>query len=389
MPTHKEPFTFYTSYKDIPLNSWNAVIGNKQLFLTIPYLKVIETKLATDVQLIYMLGTLKNGTPILAGVFQIATFTYKKGSQTNVLLKLFQDCKNADDSVSMNGLVCGNIFATGCYGFAHSDTIQFKGALELMAAAAKRIRKNINYEDVYSIQLFKDFDSNLATQTASLYDFKYRGFQADVSMVLAMHPNWTSFSKYLESMKAKYRTKANSAFKKATEITFVSLSISEIETHLERLEELYTNVQKKSNYSYGKHYPRAFKAFKEELGDLFICKGAFLNNQLIGFSTAFVNGTNLEASYVGLDYTYTSSHALYERLLYGFVEDAIVLQSKTLHLGRTSELIKSALGAVPVPMTLFVKHRSKLKNVLLKPIIESIAPTTYELRKPFKAAFYS
>ncbi|HBR55673.1 MAG TPA: hypothetical protein DEA82_16395, partial [Flavobacteriaceae bacterium] len=96
----------------------------------------------------------------------------------------------------------------------------------------------------------------------------------------------------------------------------------------------------------------------------------------------------LEASYIGLDYKYNISHALYERLLYGYVEDAIIHKSTLLTLGRTSELIKSAMGAIPQEMTLYIKHTSKLKNALLKPIVEAISPSDFELRTPFKATFY-
>ena len=328
-------------------------------------------------------------TPMVAGVFQIATFTYKKGAQTNLLLKLFQDCKNNDDSVSINGLVCGNIFATGMQGFTHTQDVSFKAASELMASAAKQLRKMKKYESAFSIQLFKDFNEAFAAQLDVLEDFKYRSFQADVAMVLPIHNSWQTFQDYLDSMKAKYRTKANSAFKKASALEIVSLSASEIGQHENELLELFNTVQQQSEYSYGENYPKSFKTLKKKLKQAFICKGAFLNNTLIGFSTAFINGTTLEASYVGLDYSYDSNYALYERLLYNYVEEAICLKATLLHLGRTSELIKSALGAQPEHMTLYAKHTSKFKNVLLKPILENISPSEFELRKPLKASFYA
>ena len=68
---------------------------------------------------------------------------------------------------------------------------------------------------------------------------------------------------------------------------------------------------------------------------------------MVGFSTSFVNGDVLEANYVGLNYEFNHDKAIYQRLLYDFVEMAINLKSKELHLGRTSETIKSQIGAVP------------------------------------------
>ncbi len=188
-------------------------------------------------------------------------------------------------------------------------------------------------------------------------------------------------------MKAKYRTKANSAYKKSEPLSVRSLTSEEIILHEGQLHQLFSNVLNKSEYRYGENYPASFAALKENLGDLFICKGVFLNDKLIAFSTAFVNGDTLEANYVGIDYNYNAKYAIYERLLYDYVEEAIALKVSQLHLGRTCELIKSAAGAVPVEMTLYARHTSKLKNILLKPVLENIEPSAFELRSPFAKKF--
>jgi hypothetical protein len=71
-------------------------------------------------------------------------------------------------------------------------------------------------------------------------------------------------------------------------------------------------------------------------------------------------------------------------MLYDFVELAISKKARELRLGRTAEEIKSSIGAEPINMKLYVKHGNKISNKLLKPIIESIAPGEFELRRPFK-----
>ena len=58
-----------------------------------------------------------------------------------------------------------------------------------------------------------------------------------------------------------------------------------------------------------------------------------------------------------------------------------------LQFGRTSELIKSAVGALPVDMTIYIKHKRSLSNLILKNVIQSVKPSPFELRKPFKANF--
>jgi hypothetical protein len=74
-------------------------------------------------------------------------------------------------------------------------------------------------------------------------------------------------------------------------------------------------------------------------------------------------------------------------MLYDFVELAIAKNVTELRLGRTAEEIKSCLGAQPTNMKLYIKLRNTVSNKLIKPIIESISPSEFELRKPFKSDF--
>ncbi|CAM3301985.1 GNAT family N-acetyltransferase [Aequorivita lipolytica] len=378
-----ENIVFFQSITEIPQSHWCEVVHSNQVYLSLPYLKSLEETLLHTIKPIYLLVYNTEGIPIVAGMFQIATFTYKKATQQNVFIKLFQDCRNEDDSFSIKGLVCGNIFATGEHGFAYTEKISKQNTIALLAKAAKKIQKDARWEDLFKVILFKEFWPESSKSATVLEDYKYRPFQADVNMVLSMHPAWKTFANYLQSMKAKYRTKANSAYKKSETLSIRTLSSEEIAEQQNNIQQLFSNVLNKSEYRYGENYPASFAALKESLGDLFICKGVFLNAELIAFSTAFVNGDALEANYVGIDYEYNTEYAVYERLLYDYVEEAITLKVSELHLGRTSELIKSAVGAAPVAMTLYARHTSKIKNVLLKPVLENIEPSTFELRRPF------
>ena len=115
----------------------------------------------------------------------------------------------------------------------------------------------------------------------------------------------------------------------------------------------------------------------------------FYENQIIGFSTAFLNGSVLEANYVGFDYNLNVSKGIYQRLLYDYVSQAIHNKVMQLQLGRTSELLKSSLGAIPAPMVLYAKHRSKLKNFIMAGVLKTVSASPYELRKPFKSEYYN
>jgi hypothetical protein len=45
------------------------------------------------------------------------------------------------------------------------------------------------------------------------------------------------------------------------------------------------------------------------------------------------------------------------------------------------------MGAEPVSMILYGKHKSKITNIVVKAILRKISPAKFELRKPFKENF--
>ncbi|WP_214112262.1 hypothetical protein [Aequorivita echinoideorum] len=378
-----EQFHFFDSITAIPTVDWSAIIPRQNVFLSLEFLFALENSLRPSLKLIPVLIYNSEKKPLVAGVFQISTFIYKKTANQSSFLKIFQDCRNTDDSFSIKGLVCGNIFATGENGFAFSNEISKEEAITLMATAAQKLKNNDSLKNEFSIMLFKEFWEKSVGAAKRLEAYKYRPFQIDVNMVLQMDSHWQRLEDYLGSMKAKYRAKANSAYKKSAALSIRELSEDDIQKYEQDLVRLFNNVLQKSHYSYGVNYPLCFFNLKKNLGNRFHCRGFFFGEKLVGFSTAFENCDNLEANYVGIDYGYNSEFAVYERILYDYVELAISLKVDQLHLGRTSELIKSALGALPEAMTLYARHTSKMKNILLKPVLENIYPSEFELRKPF------
>ena len=95
-------------------------------------------------------------------------------------------------------------------------------------------------------------------------------------------------------------------------------------------------------------------------------------------------GAICDANFIGLDYSYNKNYKLYQRMLYDYVEMSIQRKCKELRLGRTAETIKSVVGAKPVPMKLFARHRNCIPTKLLRLVLGAIKPVSYEIRSPFK-----
>ncbi|NNC82047.1 MAG: GNAT family N-acetyltransferase, partial [Flavobacteriales bacterium] len=106
--------------------------------------------------------------------------------------------------------------------------------------------------------------------------------------------------------------------------------------------------------------------------------------KLVGFLSAFDCGEELEVHYVGLDYDCNRELGLYQRMLVEFLRRAIEGGHQRINYGRTAEQAKSSLGAEPVEMRLYTKHRNMIANRLITPLMASVAPNSFELRSPFK-----
>jgi len=375
------------SIQSINQGYWSSVVGDRNIYLSIPYLRALEKTTEHDIDIFYAMTYNEVSEPVMVAVYQLVIFEYRKNDHPKAILRHFHNDANKDDCFSMYILVCGNVFSDGENGFLWNSKISDEDAMEQVVAITKRIKKEKNTRKKLSVILFKEFWPRSSSYSDKLKDHKFKDFMIDVNMVLKIHEGWKSMDDYLFSMKTKFRNKAKGAYKKSKPLEVKSLTYEEIIKLKDRIKVLFNNVLERSNYIFGTIDPLTFAEFKKNLGDSFSMRGLFYEGELIGFSTAFFHKGIMEANYVGIDYEHNFKLAVYQRVLYDYVEQAISSGSKELQLGRTSELIKSALGAKPVNMKLYAKHKTALTNLLMSTILGFVTPSKFELRKPFKANF--
>lgn len=376
-------YRFYGKATAIPAQDWNAVNVTNDLFLSIPYLDTLENTLAATLQFQYILFY-NHQIPVAIAATQLITFPTER-----IEFKQFP-CRISDaignkifNNLEVKVLLCGNLFSCGEHGFKYTDHIPAKEAFLLLAKALRKLRKAEQSEKPSFILLKEFWPASLEASTAIL-TYDYRAFEIDVNMVLPIAPTWNTFEDYLASMKTKFRTRAKNVFKKSASLTAQDFSASAMEQYQNEINTLYLSVIQNAAFNIEKLNALTFQGLKTVLKERFIFTGYFLDKTLIGFATAFVLDDAIEANHIGINYTYNKSHALYQRMLYDYAQLAISKKVKTLRLGRTAELIKSSLGAQPIPMKLYVRHGNSISNTLLKPLVELITPSKYEIRNPFK-----
>jgi predicted N-acyltransferase len=380
-------FVLFHSVNEIIEADWNQVLNNSNLYLSLEYLSGVEESMSEEMKFCYSIVYDENKDPVLIQSFQIVQFEDKRNTHANTFLNNLKGRFRNANGYATDILVCGNVFSDGENGLVWKKGINEDYLMKSASEVAKKVSKRNEHGISVSLILFKEFWPQSQGVSKHLSNVGYQEFNIDVNMVLKIHPQWSSMEDYLDSMKTKYRTRAKGVFKKSKEVEIKSLNTDEIFEYRDKIHELFNNVQEKSEYQMGTISSHLFVKCKENLQGKFLLKGAFYKGELIGFSTSFVNGEQLEANYVGMDYQYNKNFAVYQYLLYDLVQESITLNLKELQLGRTSELVKSSMGAEPVSMILYGKHKSKITNIVVKAILRKISPAKFELRKPFKENF--
>jgi predicted N-acyltransferase len=385
--TDLEIFVFQ-SINDINKNHWEKVVEGKNIYLSLGYLEAIEKSLSKEITFRYLIFYNEQSLPVAIAVVQFLPFVDKDFKDEEQLCRVRNKIKSSIlASSGIQVMSCGSPFACGENGFMFTKAISEKEAFKNLARGLIRVQKQEKETIKAPVLLLKEFWPESINNADALKSVGFKEFMIDVNMVMKIHSDWKIFEDYLFSMVTKFRTKAKAAFKKSANLRVADFQVQDILENKKSIEKLYNSVVEKSAFTFGALNGDAFVFLKENLKDNFIIQGYFLKDELVGFSSAFIFNDIVDANYVGINYNLNQEHAIYQRMLYDYLELAINTKCKELRFGRTAEEIKSTVGAEPVNMKLYIRHQSNIKNSLLKPVFGSITPSTFELRNPFKAEY--
>ncbi len=388
-------FAVYDSVSMINAEHWNRIVDHGSEFLNLPFLTVLENEHPDNMHFHYSI-IYKSNTPVAIAYFQAIDFSsdsfgsliepsekeysclitdYLKKHLTNHLLR-------SADKINMRLLICGNAFVSGEHGFTCIPEIDKKEAVDALADVIYRITNSEKLRGKIAAVLVKDFYSSSVEHTKEFEEYKYHDFLVEPNMMVDIH--WSTFEDYLGAMSKKYRHRAKGIVKKGLSIDRVNFSADDIIANSKQILHLYNNVHLKAKFRMASLTPSYFAAMKNVLGDKFNFVAYYLDQKLIGFRSTFLLKDEIEAHFIGLDYSINKELDLYQNMLYDYVKEAIANNSKKLLLGRTASEIKSTVGAEALQLTCYIRHRNPLSNRIIKPFVDYLKPTQWIPRNPFK-----
>ena len=113
----------------------------------------------------------------------------------------------------------------------------------------------------------KDFYKDIFSEIPdSPYCKKYHAIDTQPSMIMDIPSEWGNFQGYLQSLKSKYRIRANKALKVARDIECIELHADEIEAMEPQLHQLYLKVVDDVGFNLFILSQGYFSALKKSLG---------------------------------------------------------------------------------------------------------------------------
>lgn len=384
MPEKKYNFELFTDISNIAHDQWE-IIETDSLFSTKQFLHFTAKN---NPQIIHRWIIVKENNTCIAGLyFQLVYFkgnqlkSYMPDSGKSIINTAMQgmvDCFL--DKVHWKLAVLGNIFVTGDNGQYWTKKIKTEERWQILKKALKKLSDTENVDAI----LLTDIYNQDLKGSETLEKKGYRMFALEPDMILKISENWQTFQDYLQSVSSKYRVRAKKVLEKSAGLTILNAEVEDLKKHKERLYELYKNVIDKADFKLAEVLPDYLHQCKAAFPGKFYVKVYLKDNDPKGFISYFINYRSLEAHIIGIDYLCNRDDCVYQRILYDCIEEAIKHRKESVHFGRTAGLIKSAVGAKPVPVYSFLKHKNSLSNLAIKPLTEYLKPEPFEARNPYK-----
>ena len=276
---------------------------------------------------------------------------------------------------------CGNIFLSGEHGISFSENCNKKNTVLQIGKALDNIAKTTR--PLHAI-FIKDFETSALEYTSDFEHFGFTNIKVEPNMLISLKPEWRTFEDYKAALKSKYRVKANKADSKSKALEVRIFSKKDVELFKNELQNLYQNTIDNANFNAQVLDLNTYIKLKDSYKDNFIVWSYFLDDKIVGFLSALKNKNQLDAHFIGLNYSLNKSHAIYPRILNDYIRLGLEKKVEIINLGRTASEIKSTIGAQPLELSCYIKHKNKFINILIKPFFKKIQIKSFKQHSPFK-----
>lgn len=368
----------HSSIREIEEEPWDELVGNHRLICTHRYLEAVERSHINDCRFFY--PVVYEGGEIVAHTCVYFISTELDAFARGMAKRIFNGIRKfRPDFLILHSVECGTPVALG-------NTISFRGdkdrpeRLRWLVRAVEQVACDMNVR----ILLFRDFFENERPFFDRLLAEGYRPLNNLPCARLDIR--WSSFAEYLDSMRSPYRHKITDRQKKCEAAGIRFEVLTDFASLAPDLARLWRNA-----YDHAAEYKRELllPAFFENVSDGLRGRASVIlarrQGRPVGFALLLQDNASLEWLFCGLDYECNRRDFIYFNLLYHIINSAIERGCKQLNLGITTIIPKLDVGAVAVPLHMYMKHTNPVMNRIVPFAFRSMTPPhTAERRSVFK-----
>lgn len=368
----------------LPSQIWNELVDN-QFYAKKEHLEIIEEVHHNQLEFYYLLVK-KDGEYLAALYFQHVIFSMsnavnnwktKNEGKCAVIYPFLYLAKGKQLPL----LQSGNVFFTEDDGLYFKDNLSEKDKTEILNSVTRLLVQVLpKGKDTYI--MFSGFESSLEGSNTQLEGF--HELETEPNLILNIKPFWIKFEDYVANMSSKYRQRVNKVFKNTSTVQIQSLELCDLLQMEEELLLLYRNVANHAAFNMAHLSKGYLSSMKQMYGANFEVKVFYLEEKLVGFSSAFYTDTQQNVHFIGLDYSVNEQIPLYHRMLFEFVKESIQLSHGKIYLGRTATEIKTTIGAEPVEMVNYIRVERAWYKCVLPKVLNRFGAKPYIVRSPFK-----
>lgn len=386
-------FSLYEKAEHLPEDIWNGLCPVDKVFLQKAYLQIVERCSHSKLNCRYVIVQHKlKACGILyfqiidfkAGVFGELVKNQVEGLRSKRMSLFEKYIDNNKEEILMRLFTCGNNLVSGEFGFAFSEEISQTKQSQLLLGIMDIVAREEKLRGTISASLIKDFYHPL--QPAKHYEREgFSSFNIEPNMMVEIPAGVKSLEEYTEHFSKKYRKRARQIWQNKSELIERELDLQDLKLLKKDMFRLYESIFNNAKFKLLKLPEDYFVQVKQCFPDQFKVKGFFLGEHLLAFGTCFrLRNGELEAHYIGFDYTQNNTYDLYQNLLYALIQEGIERGCRSVNLGRTASEIKTTVGAKPHELFCYIKAQNTISRIIQKPFIQFLQPGEWTPRNPFK-----
>lgn len=372
--------TIYNSVNDISPKQWEDLDSTSNVYFSLEFLHAFEIS-NPEINFKYIIISHNDKAVALAliQIIELGVDAILKNIKLSKHLKKLIHYLLCNNGIRI--MFSGNIFLSGEHGVFIGNKADKTTIIKVIAKEIKDLVKHI--KPLHAI-LIKDFLKQSLPLTNHFEDFGFTAMHVEPNMILKLYPDWKNYEDYKKALKSKYRVKVNKADQTSETLTARLFTESDFATYKNELQKLYENTIANANFNAQILNLDTYIELRKIYHEDFIVKAYFLENTLVGFLTALANNNHLDAHFIGLNYELNKAHAIYPRILNDYVRIGIEKQVSHINFGRTASEIKTTIGAAPVDLTVYIRHKRSIINSIIRFFIKQVKIKDFKQHYPFK-----